>query len=160
VTSPPDDLTELYHEIILDHGRRPRNFREMAGSRARRAEGFNPLCGDRVVVSIDVEGGLVRDICFTGKACAICTASASMMTEHLKGKREEQARGLFREFQSMITGAANSAGEAASGEGGDFDRLNALAGVKRFPMRVKCATLPWHTMLAALEDRGEAVSTE
>jgi nitrogen fixation NifU-like protein len=155
--SPADELSELYREIILEHSRAPRNKRIIAGAH-RRAEGFNPLCGDRVIVYLDVDDAVIRDICFTGAGCAICTASASMMTEHLKGRGEQDARDAFMKFQSMVRGESDR--ESASGESEGFERLDALAGVQRFPMRVKCATLPWHTMIAALDQRDQPVSTE
>lgn len=156
--SPADELSELYREIILEHSRAPRNKRIMAGA-TRCAEGFNPLCGDRVTMYLSMEKDVVRDISFMGTGCAICTASASMMTEHLKGKTDSEARSAFQQFQSKVRGE-EAKRETASEAVGDFDRLEALAGVKRFPMRVKCATLPWHTMMAALDQRDQPVSTE
>lgn len=156
--SPAEELSDLYREIILEHSRAPRNRRTIEGA-ARSAEGFNPLCGDRVAVFLDMEEDRLRDIAFTGTGCAICTASASMMTEHLKGLSDGEARGAFQKFQAMVRGEGDrddATGVASEG----FDRLEALAGVQRFPMRVKCATLPWHTMIAALDQRDQPVSTE
>ena len=145
-----DDLNDLYQEVILDHNRNPRNFRVLPDAN-RRAEGDNPLCGDHFTVFLKLDGDLIRDVAFQGAGCAISKASASMMTEHLKGKTVAQARSDFAEFQKML--ATGQAGEDALGS------LCALGGVHQFPMRVKCAILSWHAMLAAL--KGEPnVSTE
>jgi nitrogen fixation NifU-like protein len=146
------DLRDLYQEVILDHSRRPRNFRVLEGA-DRRAEGYNPLCGDRVTVYVRMEKGRVGEIGFQGSGCAISTASASMMTEALRGKSAEEAEALFRRFHEMLTGTSGSAAE-------DLGKLQAFSGVREFPIRVKCATLAWHAMRAALEKRTETVSTE
>lgn len=138
--------------MILDHNRHPRNRRRLAGAH-RFAEGHNPLCGDNVTVYISTQDDLVTDVAFEGQGCAISTASASLMTEAVKGKTLIEAEHIFREFQSMVT----ETGEAtAHPELGD---LEVLAGVREYPVRIKCATLPWHTMHAALTGGGE-VSTE
>ena len=145
-----DVLTELYQEVILDHNRRPRNFGEPEEF-SHDAEGYNPLCGDRVEVYLDVKDGRVADVHFKGNGCAISTASASAMTEAVKGKTLEEIRQLFAEFQRMLTD------ESAVPEMGE---LEAFQGVRRYPVRVKCATLAWHTLKAALEEKGQPVSTE
>ncbi len=144
------ELQDLYQEIILDHSKRPRNFRcpDVAN---RQAAGHNPLCGDRVTVYLEVEDGVVADVGFEGSGCAISTASASVMTELVKGKSEAEARAMFARFHDLVTGEEDSADE--------MDKMNAFAGVRQFPMRVKCATLCWHTLAAAL-DGGDMVSTE
>ena len=144
------DLRDLYQEVILDHNKRPRNFGAMAGA-DRQAEGHNPLCGDRVTVFLKMDGDRIEDIAFEGAGCAISTASASLMTEALKGKRVEEARALFQDFHELVT-----KGDA----GADVGKLAALGGVREYPMRVKCATLAWHTLQAALEERDRPVSTE
>lgn len=154
-----DDLRELYQEIILDHGKHPRNLRHPEDAN-REAKGNNPLCGDRLTVYLKVdESGTIQDVAFDGRGCAISTASASMMTEILKGKSEAEAHRLFETFQEMCTkddfdAAAHEADDAEA-----IERLQVLSGVRQFPMRVKCATLAWHTMNAAIEGH-EKVSTE
>jgi nitrogen fixation NifU-like protein len=150
------ELRELYQEVILDHTRNPRNHREIAGA-THTSEGFNPLCGDRATVFVSLEGDTVRDVSFVGKGCSIATASASMMTEALKGKSRAEADRLFEEFHALITSAPDKTGDAVSPALG---KLLAFSGVSEFPLRVKCASLPWHTMKAALEGRDEPVSTE
>jgi nitrogen fixation NifU-like protein len=152
-----DDLRELYQEVILDHGRRPRNFRHPADAN-RMAKGHNPLCGDQLAVylTLDAEGH-VADAAFQGRGCAISTASASMMTELLRGKSAEDAKALFEAFHGLCTKGEGPALSPALED--DLDRLRVLSGVRQFPMRVKCATLPWHTMAAALAGERE-VSTE
>jgi len=145
------DLSELYQELILDHNRRPRNFRAI--DRARRAEGYNPLCGDRLTVFVDLDQGRIRDVSFQGAGCAISKASASLMTESLKGRTVDEARALFERVHRMITASADEPPP-------DLGKLSVLAGVRQFPMRVKCASLAWHTLQAALEAREEVVSTE
>ena len=147
------DMRELYQEVILDHNRRPRNkgvIEEASGS----AEGHNPLCGDHVQITLRTEGGLVSEIAFEGSGCAISTASASLMTEAVKGMTVEQAEALFREFQQMVTS------DAEVDELPDMGGLNALAGVREHPVRIKCAILPWHTLHAALATGEAKVSTE
>jgi nitrogen fixation NifU-like protein len=144
-------LQELYQEVILDHNRRPRNFRTLEG--ARTAEGFNPLCGDRLRVYLRIDGDVVTDVAFQGSGCAISKASASLMTESIKGKTVAEATALFDRFQRMLTTQSDS-------PPGALGKLVALAGVRQFPIRVKCATLAWHTLKAALDSPGEVVSTE
>lgn len=147
------ELRELYQEVIVDHSRRPRNFRKLEHGRC--AEGYNPLCGDRIVVYVDTAGDTVKEISFEGCGCAISTASASVMTEVVKGKSRAEAHRLFDTFHSMVTRGA------AASEGQDLGKLGVFAGVSEFPSRVKCATLAWHTLIAALDDRGRTtVSTE
>jgi nitrogen fixation protein NifU and related proteins len=148
------ELTELYQEVILDHNQRPRNFRALDGA-ARRAEGHNPMCGDRLTLFLDVQDGRVRDVAFVGSGCAISKASASMMTEAVKGKSPEEAEALFQVFHGLLTGEGTI--------GADDPRLGKLvvfAGVRDFPVRVKCATLAWHTLRAALADNGGTATTE
>lgn len=149
------ELGDIYQEIILDHNRKPRNFRVMEEAN-RRAEGINPLCGDVVTIYLHVEDDVVRDVSFQGSGCAISKASASLMTGSLKGKGVEEARGLFRKFHQLVTSDAedDDVDEAALG------KLAAFGGVRRFPARIKCASLAWHTMQAALEQKNEKVSTE
>jgi nitrogen fixation NifU-like protein len=148
------DLRELYQAVILDHHKKPRNFRALEGAN-RHAEGFNPLCGDRVTVYLKLEGDLVRDISFQGSGCAISTASASLMTEALKGKTRGEAEGFFRKFHELVTGPPDETPEAAG-----LGKLAAFSGVREFPVRVKCATLAWHTLQAALAGEEKTVSTE
>ncbi len=148
-----ESLRELYQEVILDHSKNPRNFRVPEGS-SRQAKGYNPLCGDRITLFVDVEGGVVRNIGFQGAGCAISTASASMMTEALKGKTEAEAEKLFEAFHSAVTGKSGEVSEEELG------KLAVFAGVRDYPVRVKCATLAWHTLKAALAQQEEAVSTE
>ena len=144
------DLRELYQEVIFDHNRQPRNFGRPQGAN-RSAHGYNPLCGDKVTVYLRVEDGVIRDAAFEGSGCAISTASASLMTEALKGKTEAEAERLFEGFHDMVTGS-----EAHAGLG----KLEVLGGVREFPMRVKCATLAWHTLSAALKGGVDPVTTE
>ena len=141
------DLRSLYQEIIVDHNRRPRNFHKVPDAN-RSAEGDNPLCGDRLAVYLKVEDGVIRDIGFVGSGCAISTASASLMTESLLGKTEQEADSLFERFHQLVTGDVPP---AHAGLG----KLEALAGVREFPVRVKCATLAWHTMHAAMKSPGD-----
>ncbi len=146
------DLRELYQEVILDHGKAPRNYRFPEPS-SHSAEGHNPLCGDHVIIKLRLNGDTIEDIGFQGSGCAICTASTSTMTEVLKGKSIESMQRLFEEFHKLVT----------QGERVDLEALGKLAvfsGVGEFPMRVKCATLSWHTVKAALENPQSAVSTE
>ena len=146
------ELRELYQEYVLDHGRRPRNFRFPEGA-THSAEGYNPLCGDKLTVKVVVDGDVIRDIGFQGAGCAISTASASTMTEAVKGRTLAEARDLFGSFLAMVKGEAEPDPDV-------LDTLAVFAGVAEFPMRVKCATLAWHTLTAALEGKGEPVSTE
>jgi nitrogen fixation NifU-like protein len=147
------DLRELYQEVILDHHKKPRNFRKLEG--ARHVEGFNPLCGDKVTVYVQLEGNIVRDVSFQGSGCAISTASASMMTESLKGKTRAEAEALFQSFHDLLTGKIPPDAVAR-----DLGKLQVFSGVREFPVRVKCATLAWHTFHAALEGEDKTVSTE
>jgi nitrogen fixation protein NifU and related proteins len=144
------DLRDLYQEVILDHNRRPRNFGPLPAAN-RRAEGHNPLCGDRVTVYLEVEGDRIRDVSFEGAGCAISTASASLMTEALKGLSLEEARTLFHGFHELVT---------KGDEGEDLGKLAVFTGVREYPMRVKCATLAWHTLMAALDAKDQPVTTE
>ena len=147
-----NELRDLYQEVILDHNRRPRNFGSLPAAN-RQAEGHNPLCGDKVTVFLDVEDGRIADVSFQGSGCAISTASASLMTEALKGRTVAAARELFQDFHDLVT---TGAGEDSP----DLGKLAVFSGVREFPMRVKCATLAWHTLLAALEEKHQPVSTE
>ncbi len=149
---PTDALRELYQEVILDHTKNPRNFRELENA-SHDAKGHNPLCGDRLSLYILVEDGVIRDVSFKGAGCAISTASASMMTEALKGKTEAEAETLFGAFHDVVTGKEGADEEA-------LGKLAVFAGVRDYPVRVKCATLAWHTLKAALVDKEETVSTE
>lgn len=153
------DLRELYQEVILEHSKAPRNYRELAGSN-HKAEGYNPLCGDHFTVYLDLEDGdsenaKIRDIAFQGSGCAISKASASMMTQSLKGKTRAEAEKLFDRFHKLVTGQL-PAGSAHN----ELGKLSVFSGVSEFPVRVKCATLAWHTLRAALENQDEPASTE
>ena len=148
------DLSELYQEVILDHNQRPRNFHALDGQ-ARRADGHNPLCGDRLTLFLDVREGVVRDVGFQGSGCAISKASASMMTDAVKGRTAEEAATLFHLFHDLVTGAV-----PADGADERLGKLVVFAGVRDYPVRVKCATLAWHTLRAALDNRGATASTE
>jgi nitrogen fixation NifU-like protein len=145
------ELQELYQEMILDHNRQPRNFRVLDSG--RKAEGYNPLCGDRLTVYLRVEDGVIADVSFQGSGCAISKASASLMTESLKGKSVADANLLFNRFLKMITAPPDAPVD-------HLGKLTVLAGVRQFPIRVKCASLAWHTLHAAIEARDETVSTE
>ena len=152
------DLRELYQELILDHSKRPRNFGKLEGAN-RQATGYNPLCGDKLPVYLKMKDDLVEDVRFEGAGCAISTASASLMTEKSKGKTSEEAEELFDLFHNLVTGADTAATDAAP-LAKQLGKLAVFSGVSEFPLRVKCATLPWHTFLAALRGAGEVVSTE
>ena len=146
------ELQDLYQEVILDHNRRPRNFRAI--DEGRSAEGFNPLCGDRVTVYLKVDdSGVITDVSFQGSGCAISKASASLMTESVKGKTVDEAKALLERFQRMITASAETPID-------NLGKLTVLAGVRQFPVRVKCASLAWHTMRSAMDARPDVVSTE
>ena len=145
------ELQDLYQEVILDHNRRPRNFRALDSG--RKAEGYNPLCGDRLTVYVRVDNGVITDASFQGSGCAISKASASLMTESVKGKAVDEAIGLLGRFQQMITALPDRPAD-------QMGKLTALAGVRQFPGRVKCASLAWHTLHAALNARDAVVSTE
>ncbi|HEY1506321.1 MAG TPA: SUF system NifU family Fe-S cluster assembly protein [Stellaceae bacterium] len=150
---------ELYQDIILDHGRKPRNFHKI-DQPSHFAQGHNPLCGDRVTVYLDIEGDRIKDVSFEGRGCAISTASASLMTEVLKGKTLAEAEALFKAFHAEVTGGEVPAVDEQLQD--DFDRLAPLEGVKAYPTRVKCATLAWHAFEAALKSgaAGATVKTE
>jgi nitrogen fixation NifU-like protein len=145
------DLSDLYQEVILDHNKRPRNFRVLAQP-SHHAEGYNPLCGDRLTLYLTVNGDVVTEVGFQGSGCAISRASASLMTDEIKGKSVADVRALFARFHRMVTTAPDVEVE-------DLGKLSALAGVREFPVRVKCASLAWHTLKAAL-DREAAATTE
>ncbi len=145
------DLSDLYQEVILDHNRRPRNFRAIE-SPSHHAEGYNPLCGDRLNLYVQVKDGVIQDLAFQGSGCAISKASASLMTDALKGRTVEEARELFQRFHQVVTTPPDQPVE-------DLGKLSVLAGVREFPVRVKCASLAWHTLKAALE-RAPLASTE
>jgi nitrogen fixation NifU-like protein len=147
------ELGDLYQDIILEHSKRPRNYRTLEAAN-RKAEGFNPLCGDHFTVYLEIGDGQIRDISFQGSGCAISKASASMMTQAVKGKRTEEAEELFQKFHHVVTGKNGS--EAHD----DLGKLEAFAGVSEYPVRVKCATLAWHALRAALQGEQHAVSTE
>ncbi len=148
-----EDLRDLYQEVIFDHNRNPRNFRVMENA-DRKVEGFNPLCGDRLTLFLKMDGDVIIDASFQGSGCAISTASVSLMTEIVKGKTETEADELFRKFHEMTTGKEEHINLEALG------KLAVLAGVREYPARVKCATLAWHTLEAALKNEASAVSTE
>ena len=148
------DLADLYQEVIIDHGRRPRNFRELEGA-TRTAEGVNPLCGDELTLYVKLADGHIADIAFQGTGCAISQASASLMTAALKGKTEAEALALFGRVHTMLTEGPNREAGVA-----ELGKLAVLSGVWEFPMRVKCATLAWHTLRSALEPNGAQDSTE
>jgi nitrogen fixation protein NifU and related proteins len=145
------DLRELYQQVILDHHKRPRNFHKLDEAN-RTAKGYNPLCGDKISVYLKVEDGIVKDVGFEGAGCAISTASASMMTEALKGKTETDARALFEKFHDLVTGNQQ--------DGAELGKLAVFTGVRDYPVRIKCAILCWHTLKAALDERKDTVETE
>jgi nitrogen fixation protein NifU and related proteins len=149
-----NELRDLYQEVILDHTKRPRNFHELADAN-HHADGYNALCGDKLTVYLKVEDDVVKDVSFLGAGCAISTASASMMTESLKGKTRQQVEELFESFHTLVTREKCPVPELQK-----LGKLTVFSGVREFPVRVKCATLAWHTMRAALDDRQESVSTE
>jgi nitrogen fixation NifU-like protein len=151
------DLRDLYQDIILDHGRHPRNFRAVPDAN-HHAHGQNPLCGDKVTVYLYLEDDIVKDVSFEGKGCAISMASASLMTEVLKGKRLDDAKILFNAFHTVVTGGASI--NVPDDLVDDYDRLDPLTGVKTYPARVKCATLAWHTFEAAVHSASANVKTE
>jgi len=148
------DLRELYQQLILDHSKKPRNFRKIADAN-RCAHGHNPLCGDKITVFLKLENRTIEDISFEGSGCAICTASSSLMTESLKGKTELEAGLLFERFHSLLTEE-----DGMKKQGPELGKLAVFDGVREFPIRVKCATLPWHTLHAALEKEDQTISTE
>jgi len=144
------DLNDLYQELILDHNRRPRNFHAIADA-SHRAEGYNPLCGDRLTVYLKLEGDVIRDAAFEGSGCAISKASASLMTDAIRGASVPDARALFERFHRMVTTPPDQDVE-------DLGKLSALAGVREFPVRVKCASLAWHTFKAAVDRQTQATT--
>ena len=147
------ELTDLYQEVILDHNRRPRNFRTIDEA-TRKQEGYNPLCGDRLTLYVKLDGDRISDVAFQGTGCAISKASASLMTEALKGKTVTEARALFERFHDMITSSTDVAPA-------DLGKLSVLSGVREFPTRIKCASLAWHTLKAAVSQGADGpVSTE
>lgn len=147
------ELTDLYQEVILDHNRRPRNFRTIDEA-TRKQEGYNPLCGDRLTLYVKLEGDVIKDVAFQGIGCAISKASASLMTDALKGKTVDEARAMFEQFHDMVTSSPEVPVP-------DIGKLSVLAGVREFPTRVKCASLAWHTLKAAVsDDAAGPVSTE
>ncbi len=145
------ELDDLYQEVILDHYKQPRNFGTLAGAN-RRAEGDNPLCGDKLTLELAVEGDIVRDVKFRGSGCAISTASASLMTAAVKGRSRAEIAALFDTFHGMVTGQPV--------KGPDLGKLAVFSGVSEFPVRVKCASLCWHTLKAALDNKNETITTE
>lgn len=148
------DLRDLYQEVVVDHSKRPRNLRKMEGPH-RTAKGYNPLCGDRVAVHVKLEDGRLNDVSFEGSGCAISTASASIMTEVLKGKTAEEAEALFERFHDLVT-----TGSAGNNGGPPLGKLAVFSNVNDYPARVKCATLVWHALHSALSGGDDVVSTE
>jgi|SRR6476660_2640820 nitrogen fixation NifU-like protein len=146
------ELRDLYQEVILEHSKKPRNYR-VPDTVNHKAEGYNPLCGDHFTVYLDVQDGAIHDVGFQGAGCAISKASASMMTQMLKGKTTAEAETVFEKFHDLVTGQGDGSGE-------ELGKLAVFAGVSEFPLRVKCATLAWHALRAALRGEQEAVSTE
>lgn len=147
------DLRELYQQVILDHYKNPRNYRELPDATAH-VEGYNPLCGDHYTVFVQLDGDTVKEVTFTGNGCAISKASASVMSATVKGKSKDEAEKLFDTFHRLVTGDMSGLNAA------DLGRLAAFSGVSEFPARVKCATLAWHTLRTALEGKEQTVSTE
>ena len=145
------ELRDLYQDVILEHSKSPRNYRELPEAN-HKAEGFNPLCGDRFTVYVTMDGDAIRDISFQGSGCAISKASASMMTQIVKGKSAAEAEKLFDSFHRLVTGQAHANGDA------DLGKLAVFSGVSEYPARVKCATLAWHTLHAALEGKQETTT--
>jgi len=148
------DLRELYQELIIDHSKRPRNFKVLETAN-RKLEGYNPLCGDKITLFLELEHDRVKSVSFQGSGCAISTASASVMTESVKGKTLAEVEALFEVFHQMVMGKPPAAGNVP-----ELGKLAVFSGVSEFPARVKCATLAWHTLHAALQGTGETVSTE
>jgi len=146
------DLRELYQQVILDHNKNPRNFREIPG--ASKTEGYNPLCGDHYTIFLQLDGDTIKDVSFTGNGCAISKASASVMSATVKGKSRDEAARLFDVFHRLVTG------DPSGVDAVELERLAAFSGVSEFPARVKCATLAWHTLNAALKGEAESVTTE
>jgi nitrogen fixation NifU-like protein len=147
-------LRDLYQQVILDHNRNPKNFRVMQDATGS-IEGYNPLCGDHYTVYVRIEGDVIADVSFTGAGCAISKASASVMSAVLKGKTRGEAEAVFQEFHGLVTGTSATEERLER-----LGKLAAFAGVSEFPARVKCASLPWHTLHAVLEGKSDAISTE
>ena len=147
------DLRDLYQEVILEHSKQPRNYRELADA-DRKVEGYNPLCGDHFTVYLKMDGEKIQDVSFQGSGCAISKASASMMTQSVKGKTLAEAEKIFEQFHKLVIGAERNGNQEELG------KMAVFSGVSEFPVRVKCATLAWHTLHAALEGKQEAISTE
>ena len=145
-----DDLTELYQQLLMDHSKSPRNFRVLPDAN-RTAQGTNPICGDSYTLYARMNGDVVEELTFQGSGCAISKASASLLTESLKGKTKAEVKALFDKVRDLLTTGHSD---------GDLGKLSALGGVHRFPVRIKCAILPWHAVAAAVEGKGETVSTE
>ena len=145
-----DDLTELYQQLLMDHSKSPRNFRVLPDAN-RTAQGTNPICGDNYTIYARMDGDVVQELTFQGSGCAISKASASLLTESLKGKTKAEVKAMFDKVRDLLTTGHSD---------GDLGKLSALGGVHRFPVRIKCAILPWHAVAAAVEGRGETVSTE
>lgn len=148
------DLRELYQEVIVDHSKSPRNFHQLP-SASHHAEGFNPLCGDRLTLYLKIHHNIIEEVSFVGAGCAISTSSASLMTEQLKGKTIAEAEDIFRDFHHFLTQESGTGIEAAR-----LGKLAILGGVRDYPSRVKCATLAWHTLHAALQGQADPISTE
>ena len=151
------ELRDLYQQVIVDHHRKPRNFKKLAAP-TRAAEGYNPLCGDKVTVEVELDGDVIRDVGFQGSGCAISRASASLMTADVKGKPIADAQAAVAEFRAMLTDDPDDSESSEARE--RLGKLAVFEGVREFPSRIKCATLPWHTLAAALSGRREPVSTE
>jgi len=147
-------IRELYQEVILDHNKNPKNFKSL-GCATHSAEGFNPLCGDKIDLALEIEGDVIKDIGFQGSGCAISKASASVMTSTIKGMTLDQAQGLFKEFQETITSDLNAEIDTEK-----LGKLAVFAGVREFPARVKCAALAWHTMISALDQGAKEIRTQ
>ena len=147
-----DQIRELYQEVVFDHNRNPRNFRTIEDA-DRKIEGFNPLCGDKITLFLKMNGNRIEDVSFQGSGCAISTASASLMTEMVKGKTEDEARTLFEKFHQVTTGKTELNLD-------EMGKLSVLSGVRAYPARVKCATLAWHSLQSAIERSGDKVTTE
>lgn len=152
------DLRELYQQVILDHNRNPRNFRKVESCDCS-VDGENPLCGDKITIFLSMDGDTVRDVAFQGAGCAICMASASMMTERLRGCERTEAEAIFEEFHSLVTGVKELDNRKSRADS-RLEKLEVFSGVREFPVRVKCASLPWHTFKAALDNSSEKVTTE
>lgn len=149
-----EDLRELYQEVILDHNKNPRNFRKIT-NHSHFAEGDNPLCGDHIDVYLNVKNEVITDVSFEGKGCAISKSSASLMTEELKNKTLKEAHAIFQKFHQLVTSETDSYSES-----NNLGKLEVFAGVREFPLRIKCASLAWHTLVAALKKSNDKITTE